>query len=207
MPRGTQATAPESGLFPPILSRQVRDAPPGRRNVRYYFHPLDWEKSRRGEERMNQREQAQGRQPPEEEGDGGCTPGRRETVTEFVKTPGSQGALESASPRRPKTRWDPAVTFRPTDEGCPYGGRSDTAPITDQSLPNRHHAGTYLQRLYLHLAPLDGAPGVLKRKRPFGELAVPDVDGDDPVEYDSQFRSLGRDQECVPLAAGFMDDG
>jgi hypothetical protein len=45
VPCGTQATAPESGLFPPILSRHVRDAPPGRRIFRYPFHPLDWEKS------------------------------------------------------------------------------------------------------------------------------------------------------------------
>jgi hypothetical protein len=45
VPCGSQATAPESGWFPPILSRQGRDAPPGRRILWYLFHPLDWEKS------------------------------------------------------------------------------------------------------------------------------------------------------------------
>jgi hypothetical protein len=45
VPCGTEGFAPESGLFPPILSRQGQDAPPGRRILWYPFHPLDWEKS------------------------------------------------------------------------------------------------------------------------------------------------------------------
>jgi hypothetical protein len=45
VPCGTYGFAPESCLFPPILSRQGRDAPPGRRILWYPFHPLDWEKS------------------------------------------------------------------------------------------------------------------------------------------------------------------
>jgi hypothetical protein len=43
--RGTQATAPKSGFFPPILSRHGRDAPPGLRIFLFSFHPLDWEKT------------------------------------------------------------------------------------------------------------------------------------------------------------------
>ncbi|KPK93313.1 MAG: hypothetical protein AMJ94_03340 [Deltaproteobacteria bacterium SM23_61] len=45
VPRGTQATAPESGLFPLILSRHERDAPPGRRVFLFPFHPLDRKKN------------------------------------------------------------------------------------------------------------------------------------------------------------------
>jgi hypothetical protein len=45
VPCGSQATAPESGWFPPILSRRGRDAPPGRRILWFPFHPIDWEKS------------------------------------------------------------------------------------------------------------------------------------------------------------------
>jgi hypothetical protein len=45
VPRGGQATARESWEFPPILSRQVRDAPPAQRIFRYPFHSLDGEKS------------------------------------------------------------------------------------------------------------------------------------------------------------------
>jgi hypothetical protein len=71
----------------------------------------------------------------------------------------------------------------------------------------RHASRRCLQRPDLHLAPLDGAPGVLKRKRPFGEFAVVGLDGDDSVENDGQFLSPGRDHEGVPLAAGLIDDG
>jgi hypothetical protein len=37
VPCGTQATAPESELFPPILSRHVRDAPPWAENISLAF--------------------------------------------------------------------------------------------------------------------------------------------------------------------------
>ncbi|KPK88683.1 MAG: hypothetical protein AMJ94_14445 [Deltaproteobacteria bacterium SM23_61] len=47
VPRGTQGTAPESRFFPPILPRQGRDTPPGRRIFRYSFHPCDWEKNQK----------------------------------------------------------------------------------------------------------------------------------------------------------------
>jgi hypothetical protein len=45
VPCGTQAAAPESGLFPPILSRHGRDEPPGRRIFGSPFHPLECEQS------------------------------------------------------------------------------------------------------------------------------------------------------------------
>jgi hypothetical protein len=63
-----------------------------------------------------------------------------------------------------------------------------------------------LQGPDLYLAPLDGACAVLKRNRSFGEFAVPDVDGNNPIEHDGQLRSHGRDHERVPLAAGFIGD-
>jgi len=80
-------------------------------------------------------------------------------------------------------------------------------PPNHESVISQHALRRYLQRSDLHPAPLDGPSGVLKPKRPFGELAVPDVDSDDPVKNDGQFRSPGLDLEGVPLAAGFIDDG
>ena len=76
-----------------------------------------------------------------------------------------------------------------------------------ESVISQQASRRYLQRPDLHFPPLDGTSGVLKRKRPFGELAVPDVDGDDPVENDGQFRSAGLDLQGVLLAAGFIADG
>jgi hypothetical protein len=42
---GIQATAPDSGFFPPILSRHGRDAPPGLRIFLFSFHLLDRKKT------------------------------------------------------------------------------------------------------------------------------------------------------------------
>src|SRR5438552_11021928 len=67
-----------------------------------------------------------------------------------------------------------------------------------------------LQRLDLHLAPLDGAArsvvravAELQRKRPAGEAALGDVDGALAVQVDHQPRAFGGDDISVPLAAGF----
>jgi hypothetical protein len=54
VPCGSQASAPESGWFPPILSLQGRDAPPGGRIPRFPFHPLDGEKSQNLFDAFNQ---------------------------------------------------------------------------------------------------------------------------------------------------------
>src|SRR6266705_2568765 len=70
--------------------------------------------------------------------------------------------------------------------------------------------GAGLQRPDLHLAPLDGATGgilgavaELQGKRSLRVLAVPNVDGLDSVQHNSQLRALGGDLVGVPLAAGF----
>src|SRR5438552_13332051 len=66
-----------------------------------------------------------------------------------------------------------------------------------------------LQRPDLHLAPLDGAArGVLgtvaelQGKRSLRVLAVPDVNGLDPVQHDGQLRAFGGDLVGVPFATG-----
>src|SRR5258708_1274591 len=70
--------------------------------------------------------------------------------------------------------------------------------------------GAGLQRLDLHLAPLDGAAGrilgavaELQGKRSLSVRPVPNVDGLDSVQHDSQLRALGGDLIGVPLAARF----
>src|SRR6266853_5769553 len=66
-----------------------------------------------------------------------------------------------------------------------------------------------LQRLDLHLAPLDGAAGrvvgpvaELKRERSLRVLAVLNAGGLDAVQHHGELRALGRDLVRVPFAAG-----
>src|SRR5499426_4595358 len=71
--------------------------------------------------------------------------------------------------------------------------------------PRRH----VLERLDLHLAPLDRAAGSvvrdvaeLKSERPLRESAVLDVDRLDPVQHHDQLAALGGDLVGVPPSAG-----
>src|SRR5436309_1587967 len=112
--------------------------------------------------------------------------------------PRRRGTSKSACPRRSTGTFFPKRRrSRPLRRGC---WSSSIEPAI----------GAGLQRPDLHLAPLDGATGSilgavaeLQGKRSLRVLAVPNIDGLDSVQHNSQLRALGGDLVGVPLAAGF----
>src|SRR6266699_3255791 len=124
-----------------------------------------------------------------------------------------RSSFRDAMPRtRPRRRDTSKSAFPKRSTGTFFPKRRRSRPLRrgcwSSSIEPAIGAG--LQRPDLHLAPLDGATGgilgavaELQGKRSLRVLAVPNIDGLDSVQHNSQLRALGGDLVGVPLAAGF----